>query len=343
MQNNHAVAMNTETEFGRYRHDVARQDNRNEFARYKRGLTTNLKIHIDNMSFMMRSRLGLELLETYSIEYYLNYFTQENSGGPYTQFPGYLQDWFTMITENAGDRVLQCIHRLALLQLMARSLSALETATVSVAINDAVEKWYRDICMRIDDPDYRFDASDDFFKKDIQIAALRMWPTSSVCHFERSGIPRAFLLKGGWQQACMGLKSLFVDLKGHYRDLFEIHLEDRRVNPHFIEAGWRRMYMELAAELALHPEIPGVFAQGWFWDPAVAEINRNTEYLRRLPEAGGASFFRLAEDHDPNHPSLKNKKRRRLYTEGNYVPTWYLMIWPRDKLLEWFQQEKDRQ
>ncbi|OUS27013.1 hypothetical protein A9Q99_17560 [Gammaproteobacteria bacterium 45_16_T64] len=302
----------------------------------------NIKTHIANLAFITRSRLGLDVLDQYPVEHYLHFFNCDSTRGPYTNFPGYLSDWFDAIVANKGEAVLQEIHRLALLKLMNDSLKKIESMDVSISIREAIHTWYRDICSRVEDREYCFDANHDYFKKDIQIASLRLWPTSSICHFERAGISRTTLLSGGLVQASLGLKTLMFDLKGKHTDLFELHMEDRRTNPYFMEGGWERLYSDLAEEMLLHPEVPGVFAQSWFWDPAVGEISKNTRYLRTIPEQGGATFFRLGEDHAPNHPALKHKKRRRLCAEGAYIPTRYLMIWPREKLIRWYKRKQEQ-
>lgn len=286
-----------------------------------------------------------QFLSRFPVSHYLSFFSEHRDTSPYTQFPGSLAPWFEKIAKTEGVAALQTMHRLALLMLMQRSLERLNTSNssfpvISPTTKMAIIEWFSDICQYIESGGTMYlDAHHDFFKKDIHIAALKMLPTSSICHLERSGLPRRFLLCGGVSQACYGLKTLFVDLRGNYKQLFELHMDDRRTQPHFLEAGWIRLYEEVAKEMICHPEISGVFAQSWFWDKAVGDISKNTQYLRDIPEQGGAKFFKLSGNDAEHRAALKNKKRKRLYIEGQYKPTGYLMIWPRQALLEWYRRD----
>ncbi|MCG7499644.1 hypothetical protein MHO82_22525 [Vibrio sp. Of7-15] len=285
-----------------------------------------------------------QFLSRFPVSHYLSFFSGARNTSPYTQFPGFLAPWFEKIVQTEGAEALYTMHRLALLMLMQRSLATLNkhnasSSAIAPTTKMAITDWFSDICQYIESGGTMYlDAHHDYFKKDIHIAALKMLPTSSICHLEVSGLPRRFLLCGGISQACYGLKTLYLDLRGNYKRLFELHMDDRRIQPHFLEEGWIRLYKEVAKEVLCQPNISGVFAQSWFWDKAVGDISKNTQYLRSIPEQGGAKFFKLSESDADKSAALNNKKRKRLYVEGQYKPTGYLMIWPRKALLEWYRQ-----
>ena len=195
--------------------------------------------------------------------------------------------------------------------------------------------WFEYLAREIASETYSADIEGDLFRKDLSISALNLWPSGSICHYERATLPRRFIVANGIKQFLTGTHMLLWTLNNNRHDMYDFHMEDRRKNPHFLEQGWREFYQEMAERLKVEPQVSGIYSQAWFWDPRVAEISPKFAYLRTMPESGGASFFFLYEDNDSNHVAMQNKKRKRYYDEGKYKPVSYLMIWPRSALLQW--------
>ena len=68
---------------------------------------------------------------------------------------------------------------------------------------------------------------------------------------------------------------------------FRPHTESRYLDE-FNEAGWERFYREIAALFALHPQIRGLVAKSWFYDPELSAISPHLAYLRETPLKEGA-------------------------------------------------------
>ncbi len=283
-----------------------------------------------------RGIIGANWLERFPIESYVQWFSAAATAGNYGLFPGSLAPWFASIAEEAGHEMLSAYHRLALLELMHRSLEILDRGQVVLAptVHQALHEWFKGVLDRLEaEPDLHLDADSDFFKKDISICALRLLPTRGPCHFEQGWIGRKFLVQGGMRQVLAAAHCLLVDLRLERKKLYTLHVEDRLVYRNFLEEGWLRTYQDIAAQLRLDPHIKALFAAAWFYDPRLREISPRMAYLYDVPKIGGARFFRAGRDAATFKDALTNPKRRRLYEAGEYLPTNYLMIWPRTKFL----------
>ena len=273
------------------------------------------------------------------IEQYTTFLRKDMPGRSYCAFSEAMQHWFTNLSNKFSTSTVNKIHQLELVTLMQGSLAKIEKTDHGTKLPDriigSVHAWFGYLANEIVSETYSADIASDMFQKDLSISALNLWPSSSICHYEQTTLPRRFLVANGVKQLLAGTHMLFWTLDNNRHALYEFHMDDRRTNPHFLEQGWRDFYEEMAERLEAEPHISGIFSQAWFWDPRVAEISSKFAYLRSLQESGGASFYFLYEDNDSNHVALQNKKRKRLYDEGKYKPVSYLMIWPREALLKW--------
>ncbi|AMO54380.1 hypothetical protein GZ77_22715 [Endozoicomonas montiporae] len=276
------------------------------------------------------------------IQRYLAFVQNDMPARPYDSFTDDMMRWLDELERLYDKPTLNSIHKLALVKLMLHSLPQLDAAMAKhlpdVCV-EAVERWFESVCDQASDESAVLDRNSDLFKKDLAISALNLWPSHSICHYEPRALPRGFLLSGGGKQFFRGICLLYGTLKNRYRTMYELHMEDRRTNPHFLEAGWQSFYIEIARRLESEPDVAGIFAQSWFWDPVVGQQSSKMAYLRQLPESGGASFFRLNSSTDADHIALQNKKRRKLFEQGEYTPTSYLMVWGRSDLIHWAKDQ----
>lgn len=88
--------------------------------------------------------------------------------------------------------------------------------------------------------------------------------------------------------------------------------------------------------LRINPRVLGIFAESWFFDPALEPISPRLDHLWKLPRAGGARLFDVGASREHTENALfKSETRRRLHREGRYRPTGYMVIWPRAELIRW--------
>lgn len=175
---------------------------------------------------------------------------------------------------------------------------------------------------------------DDAFRKDLSICLLLSFPCVAQVVEQTGGISRRALTSGGAGQALrLGAYLARTGLRaGPY---LEIHTHTPMLDG-FNEAGWERCYELVADVLALRPDCPGMVGGSWFYDPALAAISPRLAYLADTPIGGGAFRVRLgAFAEDTELATATSASRRALVEAGTYVPTKWLLIWPRRALLAW--------
>lgn len=124
--------------------------------------------------------------------------------------------------------------------------------------------------------------------------------------------------------------------------LFTLHTEDRHL-AEFDEPGWDRAYLRVASLLIEHPEVQGVTAAGWLYDPQISDVSPRHAYLHQRPlERGALLVPGTTRQLDIDNATATSDTRRRLYGSGRYVPRPHTMIWPRRALLSWAREARGR-
>ncbi len=178
----------------------------------------------------------------------------------------------------------------------------------------------------------------DIYWKELAIARLQFMPLhSSVAEFY-SG----FGLKQGLSLSVVqSIKFLLFSLKYGRKPYYRIHLHVPLLND-FTSEGWEASYLQIAELLNHNKNIKGVVRSSWFFDPEIRKISPNLSYLQNLPLSNGAvSFY---QNPDITGSALaKSKTRRELFDEGKYKPMNYLLVWPRNALIEWADEKLNKQ
>jgi len=85
----------------------------------------------------------------------------------------------------------------------------------------------------------------------------------------------------------------------------------------------------------MNPGIKGVYGTSWYYDPKVEEVSPKLAYIREIGKRFEVRFFYMGtNEHCINDATLKSPTRRKLFQEGKYLPTNYLLIVPRRKLIQ---------
>lgn len=116
---------------------------------------------------------------------------------------------------------------------------------------------------------------------------------------------------------------------------YNIHM-DLRAMKDFTPDGWTASCVRLAEMLKANPDVRGVNGVSWFYDPHVAEITPHLGYLQQTPSRHGAFLVHIGTaSHDIENATVRSPIRKKHYDEGKYVPTSYLLAWPRRALIAW--------
>lgn len=173
----------------------------------------------------------------------------------------------------------------------------------------------------------------DLFHKDFGLALLRLYAAAAQLVDYRAGIGRVMLMKNGLRGLPARLLT-FVRLGG-FKPFFEIHTHLAYLDE-FNEEGWNECYRCCAELYALHPQVLGMYGGSWFYDPALGTISPRLNYLRVIPQEGGAYLlFDSVNEHSTEDATATSPTRKKLYSEGKYQPKSYALIWPRAAQIRW--------
>lgn len=169
---------------------------------------------------------------------------------------------------------------------------------------------------------------DDYFLKDYRFATGMTLPCGAqvVDLAERPGIKTI---------VTVAAKSPLVGWHAATRPWFRPHTESRYLSE-FNEDGWNRCFAEIGDLLAVMPNVAGMIATSWFYDPKLEQISPRLAYLRRVPcDASAIMVCHGTTDFDIKSSTATSPTRRELYEQGKYMPTCWSIVWPRDAMLAW--------
>lgn len=219
--------------------------------------------------------------------------------------------------------------------ILAALIARQETPAVPAGLHaPTLVEWER-IIGEAEQPDAlpKHELGSDLTLKDLGLCSGRLLAGGAQLLEPGQRLARSAVLRAGLGQSVRFLQ-LLISLGGH-GGLLEFHTSDRALQE-FTPDGWDRCYLRAAEVLRAHPQARGVTGSSWFYDPSVEALSPRLAYLRQVPGAGGAQFFRLGPDAGAEHDALATSPTRRAAAAaGTYQPERWLMVWPRQALLSW--------
>ncbi len=92
----------------------------------------------------------------------------------------------------------------------------------------------------------------------------------------------------------------------------------------------------MAACLEMNPQVRGLMAGSWWFDPRMEKITPILKKMGDLMLGNGALLFRYGPDSSSLKNALANSPaRQKLYDQRQYFPETHFVVWPRDSLTEW--------
>lgn len=256
---------------------------------------------------------------------------------PYTQLPMAFVESLRLATAGASSpRLLRWLD-LVLLEQMRRFEIAFERADVPDGLLPEFRENAARMLRRACQPEnWARGVGDDVFLKDLGILRATLIPCASHVVFRHSGVPRSLILRQR-PLAMWHALEFFARRVGGFAPFLENHVHPGML-AHFHAAGRERCYRLVAQLLQRWPDSRGLMGLSWYYDPAVAKISPRLAYLRDVPAGGGALFLPADGGDDVVRGAVATSPtRRRLYDEGRYCPTRYLMAWARDDLMDHVQ------
>ncbi|NCY24870.1 MAG: hypothetical protein EBX37_08370 [Alphaproteobacteria bacterium] len=171
------------------------------------------------------------------------------------------------------------------------------------------------------------------FVKDVRFVAGMTVPAGAMILDLRSYI--------GWKPSLTLLQKnplpVFMRFAGscYRRPWLRAHIE-MRYRDEFTPDGLEDFYRRTAALLRAQPQLQGIVASSWFYDPMLESVSPRLKHLWQVPMARGAFVVRgYSGAYDVEMATKTSATRRRLYEAGVYQPSCTLLVWPRKALMAW--------
>ena len=298
-------------------------------------LTKQARLRVQQLRDAVEKRTP-GLLESHTVGSYIDRLDATSQEGRYTDFAPDILAIERAIREEAGSEACDDYHKLVMASLIERFPSRVQSHRIPDSVRSVFEA---ELARMLDDMDSNpagsYVHSNDVFRKDLCSCLLRMYPCGAQVVDTVAGIARRPLFTGGGIAQALRAGWYFLFRAHGFSRFYEIHTHTPTLSE-FNADGWDRCYVRIADLLKLNPEIRGFYGASWFYDPALEEISPRLGYLRHRPTEGGARFFRLGSFEASRRDALATSKtRRRLFEEGKYLPTHYLMVWERNDVIDW--------
>lgn len=284
-----------------------------------------------------------ELLNRFPVKYYCDCLKTYPTVGTYKYVSKEILNLSYEIVEQSNKATLEIYHKLIVITLLIESSFQIETNILP----EEVKKWYRihfdTILKKIENNSihkgsYLF--PEDRLFKDLGICTMKLIPAGvRKIHMEKLPVKR-FLIQNGIKQFLRGFFCIFCELKG-IQPVFHGHLDsrDRQSIAEFSPEGWIRHFMMVADLLKTYKNVKGVIGLTWFYDPKLNQISPELAYLREMIIDNGGKFFIVGSNKNTIENAIRmSPKRRKLYQSGEYLPTSYLYIWPRKRIIQWAEK-----
>lgn len=237
------------------------------------------------------------------------------------------------VLREAGEPAAQALLLAALFQAMCNSLAGARLPLLPPRVLNHQLRQFARIAAHDDAFAAECSLASDAYMKELGLARLRLYAGASNLIDPQAGVARSVLWKGGAMQILR--RALLFARIGGFKPYFEIHAHKFYMEE-FSAEGRRECYRCCADLYALHPEMLGMYAGSWFYDPAVAALSPHLAYLREDPVAGGCACLFVAHDEQAaSYSTAKSEKRRAAWAAGSYRPATYALVWPRRAQIAW--------
>ena len=301
-----------------------------------KSIINNLELEINNYNN--------DLLKMFPLKKYINLIDKypKYAGLQYcsSDVEGYCKD----IIGSSNFQILELYHKLLIVTLISTSENSVKNKKLP---NEVKQYYFKDFDRIIGQIENDTDFSGYYlypnyhFCMDISTCSLRVFPIGGrKYHLSRFPV-RKFLNKGGRQFVSVMLFLIFET--GGKEPFLRVHYDTH--DPSFRD-GWTLeglIYSSriLADVMKMNPQIKGKIGTSWLGDPQIERISPRLAYIRYFVIANGANFFYLgSSDKAAKDATKKSATRRRLYSEGEYVPSDYLEAWSRKSMIKWANKLK---
>lgn len=305
-------------------------------------LMEEVKFHIRQLKEKMDLQCP-DLLNRFPVKEYINFLNKYPRIASYKYVSPEVSNYCDQIVRFGEKTALELYHQLLLLNLILKNFPEVELLRVPKDVKEIYYRNFQRILHNIkeysgNEQGFYLYPNDKFFK-DLGVCTLRIIP-AGVIKMHLFKFPKSVVLKGGLKQFLKGVYVILFKLRG-IKPIFEMHADshDPEAIGDWNPEGWTRFYRRAAKILEMNPEVKGLFGIGWPFDPVLEQISPRHVYLRTMvTENGGYLFFWGHSEGAIKSATYKSPTRRKLYLEGKYLPSDYMIVWPRKQLIAWARQ-----
>jgi hypothetical protein len=178
----------------------------------------------------------------------------------------------------------------------------------------------------------------EYYEKDIRYALGLTVPCGAHQLDLRNRVGPKLVLRDIFASGSVNSALAYISCRGWGR-WYSNHL-DLRAMKEFTPRGWTESFARMADALKLNPEVRGVAGVSWFHDPAVAGVSPHLGYILTPTLYGGFLANMGSAPHHVANATVRSSVRTKMYQEGQYRPTCYLLAWPRKALIAWADRVK---
>lgn len=279
-----------------------------------------------------------ELFLEYGIQEILQFLKQETFDTIKPYKPELLASVLMRVRKEKGAEALEMCRKTIILKLLLHSWIDL----FSEKYPKSIQKQFRQTAQRIVQTAQSLqgwkESADDVYWKDLALVRQRMFPAGAgiLDVYSGFGLTQGFSLNP--IQSLHFLRLLVA--QGGRKGYYQIHFHFPNAKE-FNEQGRKECFLRIAEMLERNNEIRGFFGCSWYYDPKLKNVSPNLMYLQQVPLDNGAKTFFVGADSTGN-AFVKSKTRERLYKEGKYTPKIYMLVWPRDGVLSWAQEYREK-
>jgi hypothetical protein len=232
-----------------------------------------------------------------------------------------------------GPESAGAFERAILLRALRISAARLATYPVDSSVRRLYDEEVRIVEVPTPAAMTRFDLSKNIFVALAKIATLRRFPAGQMT-WEVSGIPRSWLPKV--PPASLPRVAQYLFKLGGLGPAFVPHLNaTRKDRAALLERETNRSWYRMALSMKQQPAIRGLVASSWLHSPDTMRVSPHMTGFSRALLDNGALLIRHHRADPDCGVFYRSPERKKLYDEGQFVPTHGLVIWPRREMLAW--------
>ena len=291
-----------------------------------------------------------DLLERYPIKGYIELLGKYPDFAKFNYVSPEVIEFCREIIEDTDERILDKYHKLLLVVLIDNKKNELNNKTLPNEIKGLYYRSFERILHQIENDSEMpgpYNYTEDYFSKDLAICNLKIIPTG-LTTFEYSRFPGKYLLiksvlRKDFKEFTRIVSFIAFELKGKMVPFLESHYitHDPNFHSYMNLEGMIDNRRILAKLLKMIESIKGTFGVGWIADPQVAIVSPRLAYIHNFYQSVGYKyFFYEINEEGTRYAVSKSETRRRLYSEGKYIPKNYLIVISRKRLLCWAKKMK---